>query len=1668
MASSGRPSRRFPAFPLKPLVAACLLAGSVTAHAVTRYVSTEAELAAAITEMNLLPGANFIEFDDDIRLTGDLPPIISTITIKGHGKTLSGDTDDDGQPDVQLLVVGSNSAPGTSVLVQITGLTLDGGLAKGANGTGGGDGADGTGGALQINSNADVVLKDVKIRNSGAVGGNGDATDGNGGNALGGGIYVAAGGRLSLSGTADPDGDPLAAVANLGAGAVVGGQGQGAGSNGIGAGDGLFLEGSGTLRLTTNPNTVLKLEGGISDSAGVGLGTGTWNLLLEGGGGAPTDTTDPTADLNFGTIVLGGTNTYGGDTYISDVNVGIVSMGALGTGGVVALDNGGLVVAAGVDVNRELVLASGGGRIGVYSGEGTLSGDVTGRGNLMKVGAGDLELLGNSNFDGDWRVREGALVIDSNSRLGSRPNLILDGGGIRFSADVADMRSFDLTTRNGYIDNGGNDVVLAGAINGWDGLVNDVTLTFRDSGGGGITTLADGHDNGSGKTHIESGTVIGNIARGALTVDAGALFNLGAANRTVGALLGDGKIETNGQRLTINLDEKEGASSPVFAGEISGSGSVTIANTLAAGSFVWNLADFMDMSLFKAQALTGTNTYTGGTTVSDSALLRISDPANLGTGALTLSNGALETSASSLDIDINLAGSVGILQTTADLDFNGHLLGSADFLKTGAGTMMLNNANTGFTGNIAVQGAGSYVALADAGALGTGDLVLSQGGGLKLLADTAELRPVKIASGVGVIHTDDHVVRSSGNITGPTGLAALVTTGRLRKEGTGDLILTGSVTLNGGLEIAEGTVQLGDGGTTGSFSSGSSFCLPILGCPPEADIYIEAGAALVVNRSNNLSLGDPITGGGQVVKRGAGVLTLEGSNTFSGGLSVFEGYVTSSNPDSYGFGTILLDGGGLRLGSDLYRDVELGANNGRLQVTGGTPRYFGGQLLGNGDLVKTGAGTLIYTGVASADIQVQEGVFQVGEGYVGTLLSNVTVDAGAELAFGREDLSQYNGVVSGAGDVVKRGIGELVLTGDQEFTGNLRIENGILRLGNGGTSGSLKGGADIATGAELIVSRSNTAEITGSLQGGGTLRQAGLGQLRLPGDSSGFLGNTVVENGSLRIDGILGGDVDLLSGTRLQGDGGVGGNLTLMDNTVFAPGNNYYGEFTVGGNLALNNDSQLRIDIDETGLHDKVMVTGTASLAGTLRVMPQFGTYLTPGCCTYTILEATGGLNGTEFGQVSNDLAFLDIAVNYLSDRVNVSVARNGNGFGSLSDLSWNQQQVSSALDVIASTQDPANPYPLVQLVELLTDAEARAAYDSLSGDSLLAQANMAASVSRRFNHLLSARSSRLGLASRSRGESMDKSLAAVREGRMPEAPAAFTRSLDPLHYDGPTSAVEGLWLEAAGFRLNEDSDSVVGSAASSLSGNLLALGADGYWSDSTIVGFGLGYLQGDLGFDNRQSEGDVSGIFAGLYTRWETRAGWHYKATFALGQQDTDQTRTVVVGGSTSQAASTSTVTTANAGLEMGLALHLGSYGMRPYATVDLQYLKRDAIEETGTGPGNLSVAATDDTLGEFGVGIEFSRPWLTDGARWAQLQSSVALLLPFGSTQREQSVHFSGVGTSYSVKATPNDTPALQFTLGGEWYLSPSLALWGGYEGRVSSSTQEHNGVLSIQYRW
>ena len=94
----------------------------------------------------------------------------------------------------------------------------------------------------------------------------------------------------------------------------------------------------------------------------------------------------------------------------------------------------------------------------------------------------------------------------------------------------------------------------------------------------------------------------------------------------------------------------------------------------------------------------------------------------------------------------------------------------------------------------------------------------------------------------------------------------------LVKVGAGTLTLSGANTYTGGTTITAGTLQLGNGGTTGS----------ILG-------DVVNNATLAFNRSNAYQFDGAISGSGAVQQIGAGTTTLTAVNTYAGATTISAG-----------------------------------------------------------------------------------------------------------------------------------------------------------------------------------------------------------------------------------------------------------------------------------------------------------------------------------------------------------------------------------------------------------------------------------------------------------------------------------------------------------------------------------------------------------------------------------------------------------------------------------------------------------------------------------------------------------------------------------------------------------------------------------------------------------
>ncbi len=96
-------------------------------------------------------------------------------------------------------------------------------------------------------------------------------------------------------------------------------------------------------------------------------------------------------------------------------------------------------------------------------------------------------------------------------------------------------------------------------------------------------------------------------------------------------------------------------------------------------------------------------------------------------------------------------------------------------------------------------------------------------------------------------------------------------------------MLTGTHTFTGGTTIQTGTLQIGNGGTSGSLAGD-----------------IVNNAALAFNRSDSMSYSGPISGSGALTKLGGGSLVLTGANSFTGGTTITDGTLQIGNGGTTG------------------------------------------------------------------------------------------------------------------------------------------------------------------------------------------------------------------------------------------------------------------------------------------------------------------------------------------------------------------------------------------------------------------------------------------------------------------------------------------------------------------------------------------------------------------------------------------------------------------------------------------------------------------------------------------------------------------------------------------------------------------------------------------------
>ena len=359
----------------------------------------------------------------------------------------------------------------------------------------------------------------------------------------------------------------------------------------------------------------------------------------------------------------------------------------------------------------------------------------------------------------------------------------------------------------------------------------------------------------------------------------------------------------------------------------------------------------------------------------------------------------------------------------------------------------------------------------------------------------------------------------------------------LTKSGAGTLVLAkGKVFFDGGsMVISGGRVQVADpralAGETVSINVDNGLDITTSGV--DAILAGLAGTGDLDVGSQTLSVGESfvdvtttfsgdLTGDGALTKIGTlGTLTLAGNNTYRGGTN-FNGATVAVSADNH-----------------------LGAATGPLSFDGGRLRFEASfDPAGTRAIALSGGGGILDT-----------------NGFDATISQSIT----------------------GAGGLTKSGAGTLTLTGASTYAGGTVLDEGVLRIGNGATTGSIPG--DVTNDASLLFDRSNDLIMAGAVSGSGSLTKQGAGTLTLSAVNT-YIGGTTLGGGTL----------------SLGNDSAAGsGPIAVLGSTI-----DYADSVSIANSIELRNDVTLNQAagaagqsgiISETGGSFRVTKTGAGTLA---------------------------------------------------------------------------------------------------------------------------------------------------------------------------------------------------------------------------------------------------------------------------------------------------------------------------------------------------------------------------------------------------------------------------------------------------------------------------------------
>ncbi|MBB3773774.1 outer membrane autotransporter protein [Angulomicrobium tetraedrale] len=991
-------------------------------------------------------------------------------------------------------------------------------------------------------------------------------------------------------------------------------------------------------------------------------------------------------------------------------------------------------------------------------------------------------------------------------------------------------------------------------------------------------------------------------------------------------------------------------------------------------------------------------------------------------------------------------------------NFSGVMSGSGSLSVTGSdGRLTLSGANT-YTGTTTVTSGGT-LEIASSANLGPATSPVALDNGTLIIGSGPFNRAITVANR-GAIGSGNTPVTVNSLISGSGGLDVTAGTINLAANNTfaGGLRVIG----DGAKALFTTDANLGPAGAVTLMNGG------LVGTTEAAAANLTMTRTLNISGSGGVSAAmhpliwsGSITGSGQFIKDGAGILVLTGNNTYSGGTRVRGGTLQVASDDKLGAAgsAITLDSGSLWATQTFStaRPVILGEYGGGFQLEAGNTLTLTGDIRG-GQLRSIGNGTLVLNGTSS-----YKDILSFGGNIVGntdTLKGNIGSDWNPEnintrtvtfdQAVDGTFAGNFQGVGSdprnGLGQIVKTGPGKLTLTGQSMFAaqqgsiGEFHVQQGALQ----GNSFNLLG--RIQNEGAVIFDQNFNGTYAGSINGTGTLAKEGQGLLKLTGISS-VGGGTSVNAGVLSVNGHLTSNVRVNDGGTLQGVGNITGNVTNVGGGVIAPGNSV-GTITVDGNFTMAPDSTYRVELNGQ-TSDRVQVTGTANIQSsdfriehdTDRNAPP----VLPGK-TYTILTTGGGLTVTSPEVGIADFPFLNFTLS--ADALNgyLTTSRSAEAFADLATTP-NQKAVAGALDLASAGN------PVWQQVVGATEAQAQAAFTSLSGASI--HANAVSVLAEHSQFLRDAVLARLRQGA-GVGTVVEPVANVLPYASQPAhgGPQAAMPAKAPVAAPSP-GEVYAIWAQAVGSDGSLGGNGNAAKTDMSLGG--IISGVDVTFNDMWRFGIAGGFSQSNFDSDDIAASGSSDNYHIALYGAGRNGA-WSLRGGAGFSWNDVSTTRQVSVVNINQTQTGDDDLSTTQVFGELGYEVVLGTSILEPFANLAYVHIDGD-VSEVGTTAvsGSTGIDTTFATLGVRGSAA------LTDTLT---ARGTLAWRHAFGDITPTADLTFSGESAPFTLAGTPIARDALVVEAGLDLRVATNGSLGVSWAGQYGDDT--YNNAFTANFSW